>query len=76
LEPIPLFLVIIGFGICGFSIRGQLAERIYREQRGPPVLATAKNFLANSKFNVLRARVKGLKSIFYRKLLKLKNFLS
>ena len=31
LEPIPLFLVIIGFGICGFSIGGQLTERIYRE---------------------------------------------
>jgi hypothetical protein len=31
LEPIPHFLVIFGFIIRGFSIRGQLTERIYRE---------------------------------------------
>ncbi len=31
LEPIPSFLVIIGFGIRGFSIRGELSERIYRK---------------------------------------------
>ncbi len=31
LEPILSFLVIIGFGIRGFSIRGELSEHIYRE---------------------------------------------
>ncbi len=31
LEPILTFLIIIGLSIRGFSIRGQLLERIYRE---------------------------------------------
>jgi len=31
LEPILIFLVIIGLSIRGFSIRGQLLERIYRK---------------------------------------------
>jgi hypothetical protein len=31
LEPFLTFLVIIGFSICGFSIRGHLTERIYHE---------------------------------------------